>query len=112
MSLNNDQEILQAVVKKAWKEPSFKNNLLNNPVSTLEEFLGRSLEIPHGKKIVFVDQTDASTIFINIPAEEDSADRELCEEQLDMISGGLDAAGDPPIFIKPVNGGDDLFGEG
>ena len=109
MNLDNDQEILQSVVKKAWKDPVFKNNLIQNPIATIEGFIGHPINLPQGKRLAFVDQTDASTIFVNIPAELDLEDMELNEEQLDVISGGLDA-GDPPIFIKPINGGNNLFG--
>lgn len=108
MNLTNDQEVLQSVVKKAWKDPVFKNSLIRNPVSTMEGFLGRSINLPAGKNLAFVDQTDSSTIFINIPAELDMEDMELSEEQLDIVSGGNE--GDPPIFIKPVNSGDNIFG--
>lgn len=108
MNLNNDQEILQSVVKKAWKDPVFKSSLIQNPVSTMESFLGRSIDLPAGKNLSFVDQTDSSTIFINIPAEIDTEDMELSEEQLDIVSGGTGE--NPPILIKPVNSGDKIFG--
>ncbi|MCS3871400.1 hypothetical protein J3D55_004316 [Chryseobacterium ginsenosidimutans] len=109
MNLNNDQEILQSVVKKAWKDPAFKSSLIQNPVVTIENFLGHPINLPTGKNLAFVDQTDSSTIFVNIPAELDMEDMELDEDQLDVISGGTND-GDPPIYIKPVNSGDNIFG--
>lgn len=108
MELTNDQEILQSVVKKAWKEPAFKNNLIQNPVATIENYLGHPINLPNGKNLAFVDQTDSTTIFVNIPAEPNMEDMELNEEQLDIVSGGL--AGDPPIFIKPNNYEGNIFG--
>jgi hypothetical protein len=38
MNLTNDQEVLQSVVKKAWKDPVFKSSLIRNPVATMEDF--------------------------------------------------------------------------
>lgn len=109
MNLNNDQEVLQSVVKKAWQDPVFKSNLIQNPVATMEKFLGRPIDLPTGKNLAFVDQTNSSTIFVNIPAEPDMEDMELSEEQLDIVSGGT-TAGDPPIYIKPINFDDNIFG--
>ncbi|UKB83920.1 hypothetical protein LF887_23450 [Chryseobacterium sp. MEBOG06] len=108
MNLTKDEEILQSVVKKAWKDPVFKNSLIQNPVATMENFLGSPIILPAGKNLAFVDQTDSTTIFVNIPAELDMDDMELDEEQLDVISGGND--GDPPIYIKPVNSEGRIFG--
>ncbi len=108
MNVQNDQEILQSVVKKAWKDPVFKSSLIQNPVAVMEAFLGRPIQLPDGKNLAFVDQTDSSTIFVNIPAEIDTEDMELDEDQLDIISGGT--AGDPPIYIKPINSDGSIFG--
>lgn len=102
MELTNDQKILDAIVKKAWKDTAFKNDLITRPVATIESFLGRTIHLPEGKNIAFVDQTDSSTIFINIPAEVNMEDVELNEEQLDIVSGG-DGDITPPIIIKPTN---------
>jgi len=108
MELSNDQKILDAIVKKAWGDPTFKINLITRPVATIESFLGHSIHLPEGKNIVFVDQTDSSTIFINIPAELDMDDVELNEEQLDVVSGG-DGDITPPIIIKPNNFSGSIF---
>jgi hypothetical protein len=100
MELTNDQKILQSIVKKAWKDPVFKSNLTTNPVTTIEKFLGHPIHLPEGKNIAVVDQTNSSTIFINIPAEPNIEDMELNEEQLDVISGGEQT---PPVIIRPNN---------
>lgn len=105
MKLSNDQEILNAVVSKAWKDPVFKENLLANPLTTIENFLGYKVKLPEGKNISFVDQSDETTIFINIPAEAKIDDVELDEEQLDIVSGGEGV----PIPIKPSNYSDTIF---
>lgn len=108
MELTNDQKILDAIVKKAWKDPAFKDDLITRPVATIESFLGRPIHLPEGKNIAFVDQTDSSTVFINIPAEVSMDDVELSEEQLDTVSGG-DGDITPPIIIKPTNSSSNIF---
>lgn len=89
MEIANDKKILNSVVQKAWEDSVFKRNLIQNPVATLEGFLGESVKAPDGKKIAVVDQTDDSTFFINIPAKP-VLDMELDDDQLDTISGGVD----------------------
>jgi len=107
MSSTNDQQVLQAIVQKAWSDSAFKRSLIEKPVSTIENFLGHSLNLPQGKNLSIVDQSDASTIFINIPAEPDMEDMELNEEQLEVVSGG---EGTPPVMVKPINYEGNLFG--
>lgn len=97
MELANDQQSLQNIVKKAWKDAAFKQKLIQNPVATIEHFLGRPVNLPQGKKLAFVDQSDPSTFFINIPKEPNLEDMELDEEQLDVIAGGGDAP--PPVIV-------------
>ncbi len=102
MELTNDQRILESIVKKAWQDPVFKNNLISSPLETLENFLGQPIDLPEGKNISVVDQSNASTIFINIPADPNVIveDMELSEEQLDIISGGGGEGQTPPIIVK------------
>jgi len=94
----NDQAFLQRLAKKVKEDAQFKKNLLENPTVGIEIFLGRRVTLPKGMKIVVVDQTDPSTIFINLPsiqsteAIQSTEDVELSEEQLDIVSGGV--AGD------------------
>nr|WP_315241492.1 hypothetical protein [uncultured Flavobacterium sp.] len=103
MEFINDQKTLESIVKKAWEDPVFKSNLLTSPLSTLENFLGQPIHLPNGKTITVTDQSNTSTIFINIPSNpilvEVVDDMELSEEQLDIISGGGDGQ-TPPIIVK------------
>lgn len=98
MELSKDSKSLNAIIYKAWEDSTFKDNLINSPVSTLQGLLGKDVKLPEGKKIAVVDQSDDTTFFINIPAKpkKEELDVELNEEQLDFISGGGN-----PIF-KPM----------
>lgn len=106
MQTTNDQQVLDSIVQKAWKDSTFKANLIANPRTTIETFLGHPMSLPADKNICFVDQTDATTVFINIPAEPNLDDMELDEDQLDIISGG----DGNPIFVKPINSDGNIFG--
>lgn len=102
MELINDQRILESIVKKAWEDPIFKDNLIASPVATLENFLKQPIHLPDGKTITVVDQSNTSTVFITIPANPNVniEDMELSEEQLDIISGGGGDGQTPPIIVK------------
>ncbi|MFH6995081.1 hypothetical protein [Flavobacterium sp. FlaQc-48] len=101
MELTNEQKVLESIVKKAWDDPVFKDDLIKSPVATIENFLEHPIHLPEGKTIAFVDQSNSSTIFFNIPAEPDMDDMELNEEQLDIISGG--DGNTPPIIVSVTN---------
>ena len=88
MSTYSEQDAMYAIVKKAWGDPKFKEELLNNPVPAIKEHFGYPVNIPEGKQLKVVDQSDESTIYINIPVEPNMEDCELDENQLDAVSGG------------------------
>ncbi len=88
MKLTKEQEMYQAVIQKAWEDENFKAALVANPVAAIETLTGKKLNIPAGKTLVVRDQTEADTVYINIPATQDNV--ELNEEQLETVSGGKD----------------------
>lgn len=109
MEQTKGQKLLHQVVNEAWSNPTFKKQLMENPVEAIEGLTGASLNLPSGKRIEVLDQTDESTVYINIPAEVDMDDVELTEEQLEIISGGGSLPGavfqnsnDP---LNPIVGG-------
>ena len=88
MEITKSQQLLQQVVTEAWENADFKKKLLADPVNAIEELTGEKLNIPEGKKFVVKDQTDASTVYFNIPTEPKIEDLELSEEQLEAVAGG------------------------
>ncbi len=80
-------EIINTLAQKAWESSTFKEQLINNPVSTIESFTGQPMLL--NTKIVVDDQTDNSIIYLNIPRKLNLDEIELSDEQLEMISGGF-----------------------
>jgi hypothetical protein len=88
MKITKEQQVLQQVINEAWENADFKKKLMTSPVAAIEELTGEKLNIPEGKTFVVRDQTDESTVYINIPAGKMKEDVELNEEQLEAVAGG------------------------
>ena len=88
MEFTKEQEVFQQVVQEAWENESFKKELMDSPIAAIEKLTGTKLSLPEGKTLVVRDQTDESTVYINIPAEQKMDDVELNEEQLEVVAGG------------------------
>ena len=59
-----------------------------NPAEAIEKATGHKLNLPAGKTLVVRDQTNESTVYINIPAKPNTEDVELNEDQLEAVAGG------------------------
>ena len=99
MKITKEQQVLQQVVTEAWENADFKKKLLADPVNAIEELTGEKLNIPEGKTFVVKDQTDESTVYINIPAMPE-VDIELSTEELEKVAGGCQH-GDSGV-INPI----------
>jgi hypothetical protein len=90
MDITNGQKVYGEIVQKAWDDNQFKNNLMSNPVETIEKFTGNKMNLPEGQTLVVKDQTDESIVYLNIPRKIDTESLELTDEQLEMVAGGTD----------------------
>jgi hypothetical protein len=90
MEFTPEQKLYAEIVQKAWEDTAFKEELVANPVTAIEKLTGKKMNLPAGKTIVVSDQTDESTVYINIPAKQNMDDVELNEEELEMVAGGTD----------------------
>lgn len=90
MNTQEQQKLYAEVVQKAWENAEFKKELIANPVKAIEELTGIKMNIPQGQTLVVADQTDESTVYLNIPRKIDVSELELTDEQLEMVAGGTD----------------------
>ncbi len=90
MELAQGQKVYGEIVQKAWDDTQFKNNLLTNPIETIEKFTGNKVNLAEGQTLVVKDQTDESIVYLNIPRKVDIDELELTDEQLEMVAGGSD----------------------
>ncbi|WP_415328994.1 NHLP leader peptide family RiPP precursor [Chryseobacterium sp. MMS23-Vi53] len=105
MEFTQEQKMYAEIVQKAWEDAEFKNELVKNPVATIEKFSGKKLNLPEGKRLVVRDQTDESVVYINLPASpKNSVDTELSEEQLEAVAGGIGPGGCLPDYPFPGGG--------
>lgn len=79
-------ELVKTLAQKAWESTAFKEQLVSNPLSAIESVTGQKMS-PE-TKIVVEDQTDESTIYLNIPRKIEYDGLELTDEQLEMVAGG------------------------
>lgn len=91
MEITEEQQLLQTIVHNAWEDSSFKEELIANPIATIENLTGKTVNLPKGKSIIVRDQTDDSIIYINIPAKPNMDNIELNEDQLERIAGGTNS---------------------
>ena len=97
------QEFLSSIYKKVWEDEKFKQELIANPIATLNVFTGKEASFPNDKKLVVEDQTNPNYIYLNIPKKPNLEDIELNEEQLEMIAGGEDGWFDGPSDYSILN---------
>ncbi|MBB4807377.1 hypothetical protein HNP38_002681 [Chryseobacterium defluvii] len=95
MEQTKNQEVLQRVLERAWEDAEFKKELVASPMAAIEKLTGEKLELPIGKRLVILDTTDESVVYLKIPTKE-SLEAELTDEQLEMVAGGV---------VNPVKGG-------
>lgn len=89
MESTKENQLFSRIVKKAWEDENFKNELIQNPSEAIEKLTNERLNLPKEKTIKVIDQTDPSFIYINIPAKPKMDDLQLTEDQLEAVAGGV-----------------------
>lgn len=91
MSNKSNDQVYHEVISRCWEDEGFKNRFFANPAAVLESDYNKFYHNPDGRKLVAIDQTDASVININIPRSPETQDMDLTltDEQLETVSGGL-----------------------
>src|SRR5689334_19045598 len=86
-----------SVIAKCWSDDGFKKKLLADPAATLKGE-GVKFELPAGMSIKAVENSE-KVYHIVIPAKP----KELSEEQLDNVAGGMPNRGDFSIGSSCFN---------
>ncbi|HEX8378606.1 MAG TPA: NHLP leader peptide family RiPP precursor [Pedobacter sp.] len=84
-------ELLKTLAQKAWESSTFKNQLIENPIATIESVTGQKMQ--PDINVIVEDQTDTSKVYLNIPRKIELDELELTDEQLEMVAGGTDLIG-------------------
>ncbi len=85
----NLQEVLSQVISECWSNPNFKAEFIANPEEAIKTLTGKTVVLPEGMdSIQVVDESNPTTIYVNIPAEPNLDNVELSEQELEMVSGG------------------------
>lgn len=79
-------ELMRTLVEKAWESTTFKDQLVRNPVETIQSITGKKFQ--EAIKFVVEDQTDNNFIYLIIPQKPNLDELELSDEQLNMVAGG------------------------
>jgi len=88
-----EKELIQSIIIKCWEDESFKKNLISSPEKTIAKLTGKPFQIPNGKNLIVVDQSnDSRKHYINIPSAPNFDQLELTEEELELIAGGFPPA--------------------
>lgn len=107
--INEGKIFLNDVFNKCYNDSNFKESLVNNPEKTLENYIGKELELPKNTQIKVEDQTDENFVYLNIPRKIEVTDLELTEEELESVSGGgfvgIDCAAVGAAIVIGVVGG-------
>ncbi|MFC3811762.1 class IIb bacteriocin, lactobin A/cerein 7B family [Lacihabitans lacunae] len=89
MNITENKSLFNGLISQSWKDESFKKSLINNPIQTIENFIGNPIYLEGGKqKIVVEDQGDNNIIYLNLPSRAEFSELELTDEQLEMVAGG------------------------
>lgn len=87
--IQKGSELLGMIISETHRNSDFKDQLITNPISTIEQFTGSSYSLANGVTLSVEDQSDDSIIYLNIPAEPNLDELELTDEQLQSVAGGF-----------------------
>jgi hypothetical protein len=79
------------VIKKAWKDPAYRDELVKDPKACIEKEMQQFQEgakLPDDIHIKVVEES-SNTLYMVLPQNPaDVADRELSDDELDDVAGG------------------------
>ena len=107
------RDIEARIIAKAWKDESYKQELLTNPKAIFEQEFG--VQLPAEINVEVLEENSTSLHFV-LPMRPEISGQELNEEELEAIAGGkldpkaLAATATRFISLLTVSGGFTLTG--
>ncbi|MBO3458657.1 NHLP leader peptide family RiPP precursor [Aetokthonos hydrillicola Thurmond2011] len=79
------REIEAHIIAQAWKDNAYKQELLNNSKTVIEQEFG--VQIPDDIKVNVLEE-NPTTLYFVLPVRPEISGQELSDEQLEAIAGG------------------------
>ncbi|MEM7593392.1 MAG: NHLP leader peptide family RiPP precursor [Cyanobacteria bacterium P01_A01_bin.83] len=79
------RDIEARIIAKAWKDESYKQELLSNPKAIFEREFG--VELPEEVSVQVLEENSTTLNFV-LPMAPQTIGREISEEELEMVAGG------------------------
>lgn len=86
-SMEKANEVLAQINQRAAQDAAFRERVLQAPASVVEEVSG--MRLPEGVQLEATHAGDGSVQVIARGAPDESVERELGEEELDQLAGGI-----------------------
>jgi hypothetical protein len=85
-ALKTYQEIQNHIIAQAWKDETYKQELLSNPKAVFErEF---KVQLPAEMNVNVVEETN-NNIYLVLPKRPNLSNEELSDEELETVAGGI-----------------------
>ena len=88
---NQLKDIIATALIKAWEDDAFKEQLLAEPISTIEKLTGERLCFTYQMKNSEKSCVKADAYELDVPSYVRFDDTELNDDQLDFAAGGIAA---------------------
>ena len=85
---NQVQDVISTALIKAWEDEQFKEQLIASPIETIERLTGERLSFKEKIRITAFETTNPESFELELPGYLASDDKELNEEELEMVTGG------------------------
>src|SRR5215469_13385818 len=86
------------LIEKAWTDPDFRRNIVNDPKGMFEKHTGQKLPV---EMTIYVHEEDANTLHFSIPPAPSNM-TELSDQDLERVAGGTDVFSALVVFAPAI----------